>query len=115
MRKVATLTVALFAGLAMVAVVPSASAAKHCRSVHNPYPNTRYEGVDLTRIRAVGVGCRRARHVARRAHRKGLRMTPPPSGVLHYRWHAWTVRGDLRPSHDRFRAIHQDNRVRWRF
>jgi hypothetical protein len=115
MRKVAALTVALFVGLAMVAVVPSASAAKHCRPVHNPYPNTRYEGVDLTRIRAVGVSCDRARHVARRAHKKALRMTPPSSGIRHYRWRRWTVRGDLRPSHDRYRAIHQDNRVRWRF
>jgi hypothetical protein len=115
MRKFATLTLALLAGLAMVVIVPSASAAKHCRPVHNPYPNTRYEGVDLTRIRAVGVTCHRARHVARRAHRKGLRMTTPPSGVLHYGWRAWRVRGDLRPSHDRFRAKHRDNRVRWRF
>ncbi len=88
---------------------------KRCRPVRNPYPNTRYEGVDLTRIRAVGVKCDRARRVARRAHKKGLRMTPPSSGILHYRWRRWNVRGDLRPSHDRFRARHRANRVRWRF
>jgi plastocyanin len=90
-------------------------AAKHCRSVNNPYPNSRYEGIDLTRIRAEGVPCSRARDVARGGHKKGLRMAPPPSGILNYRWHRWTIRGDLRPSHDRYRASRRDNRVQWRF
>jgi hypothetical protein len=106
---------ALFA-LVIAGLTPGdATAAKHCRSVKNPYPNSRYEGIDLTRIRAEGVPCSRARDVARGAHKKALRMAPPPSGILNYKWHRWTVRGDLRPSHDRFRASRRDNRVHWRF
>jgi hypothetical protein len=106
---------ALFA-LVIAGLTPGdAAAAKHCRSVHNPYPDTRYEGIDLTHIRAEGVPCSRARDVARGAHKKALGMTPPPSGIRNYRWHGWTVRGDLRPSHDRYRATRRDNRVQWRF
>jgi hypothetical protein len=99
---------ALFAHVIAGLTPGDAVAAKHCRSVNNPYPNSRYEGVDLTRIRASGVPCSRARDVARRAHKKALRMTPPPSGILNFRWHRWSVRGDLRPSHDRYRASRQD-------
>jgi hypothetical protein len=106
---------ALFA-LVIAGLIPGdAVAAKHCRSVNNPYPNSRYEGIDLTRIRAASVRCSRARDVASGAHKKALRMTPRPSGVLSFRWHRWSVRGDLRPSHDRYRASRQDNRVHWRF
>jgi hypothetical protein len=83
--------------------------------VHNPYPGTRYEGVDLTHIRAEGVRCPRARHVARRAHKKALGITPPPSLIRHFRWNGWKVRGDLRPSHDRYVATRRGKRVRWRF
>jgi hypothetical protein len=107
--------VALLAGSLLIAIPSLAVAAKHCPPVNNPYPNTRYEGVDLSRIRAVGVSCDRARRVARRAHKKALGMTPPPSGIRHYNWRRWTVRGDLRPSHDRYRAKYRDNRVRWRY
>jgi hypothetical protein len=80
----------------------------------NPYPNSRYEGSDLSRIRATGVPCRRARRVARGAHRKGLGMTPP-SPVLRFTWHGWRVRGDLRGDHDRYVARRDGKQVRWRF
>jgi hypothetical protein len=96
---------------------PSAEAApaRACQPVVNPYPGTRYEGVDLRRIRATGVSCRTARRVARRAHRKALGITPPPSGVRRFTWHGWRVRGDLRGSSDRYVAKRDGNRVRWRF
>jgi len=81
----------------------------------NPYPDTRYEGADLRRIRATGVSCRRARKVVRGAHRKALGLTPPTSGVRRFKWHGWRVTGDLRPSSDRYVARHGGERVRWRF
>ena len=48
------------------------ASAKSCADVANPYPGTRYEGVDLTRITAAGVTCTTARRVARGAHRRAL-------------------------------------------
>ena len=96
---------------------PAAEAAigKPCGKVENPYPGTRYEGSDLTRVRAVGVSCRRARRVARGAHRKALGITPPVSGVRHFRWNGWRVTGDLRGPSDRYVAKRGTKRVRWRF
>jgi hypothetical protein len=103
----------------VVVVMPSsaqvASAAAACRPVLNPYPGTRYEGVDLTRIRAVRVLCSTARRVARRAHRKALRLTPPESGSRRFMWRGWRVVGDLRPAKDRYVARKNERRVRWRF
>jgi hypothetical protein len=32
------------------AAAPSAEAARYCGRVVNPYPDTRYEGTDLTRV-----------------------------------------------------------------
>jgi hypothetical protein len=93
----------------------NAAAAKSCGRVVNPYPGTRYEGVDLRRIRAVGVSCPGARRVARRAHRKALGITPPPSGVRRFTWHGWQVTGDLRGSSDRYLATRGSRRVRWLF
>jgi len=106
---VAALT--LLAGSAPV----TAAASKDCRPVVNPYPGTRYEGIDLTGIKADGIRCKHARHVAKGAHRKGLAMTPPPSGIRSYRWHRWSITGDLRPIKDRYVAKRDGNRVRWRF
>jgi hypothetical protein len=98
---------------------PAASAeeasARSCAPVVNPYPGTRYEGVDLSRIRATGVSCRTARRVARRAHHKALGITPPPSGVRHFTWRSWQVTGDLRGDSDRYVASRGAKRVRWRF
>ena len=102
---------------AVGAGVPSAEAAstRNCGSIDNPYPGTRYEGVDLKRVLARGVSCRGARRVARGAHRKALGMTPPPSGVRRFRWNGWRVTGDLRGPSDRYVARRGGKRVRWVF
>jgi hypothetical protein len=91
------------------------ASARACGRIVNPYPDTRYEGADLRRIRATGVSCRRARRVARGAHRKALGLTPPTSGVRRFTWHGWRVTGDLRGSSDRYLARKDGKRVRWLF
>jgi hypothetical protein len=109
----------LAGALCAIACVGAASAdgaaARSCDPVVNPYPGTRYEGVNLTRIRATGVSCRTARRVARRAHRKALGLTPPASGVRRFTWHGWRVTGDLRGTSDSYVAERGGKRVRWRF
>ena len=97
-------------------VAPAAAAkARACEPVRNPYPGTRYEGVDLTKIRAERATCRTARRVARRAHRKALGLPPSADGIRRFRWDGWKVRGDLRPASDRYVARKGTRRVRWRF
>jgi hypothetical protein len=93
----------------------AADAARRCRPVVDPYPGTRYEGIDLTGIRATSVSCARARRVARGAHRKALGLTPPASGVRRFTWKGWRVTGDLRGASDRYVARRGAMRVRWRF
>ena len=112
-RSLPMLLVAVSAGAAMPA---SAQAASYdtCKAVRNPYPHTRYAGVDLTRIRELHTTCTTARRVARRAHRKALRLTPTGS-VRRFTWNGWLVTGDLRPARDRYVARKGDRRVRWRF
>jgi hypothetical protein len=88
---------------------------KRCRPVVNPYPDTRYEGSNLHHVRARGVTCKRARRVARRAHRKALGMSLPSDGVREYHWRRWYVVGDIRGETDRYRARRGEDRVRWRF
>src|SRR6266540_4545474 len=80
-NRLALLVVCLSAAIA--AAVPAAPAAttRSCGSVKDPYPGTRYAGVDLSHITAKGVSCTTARRVARRAHKKALGLTPPPSGI----------------------------------
>jgi hypothetical protein len=96
---------------------PAAQAAhsKACGKIDDPYAGTRYEGVDITGIRAVHVSCKRARRVARGAHKKALGLTPPPSGIRRYHWNGWTVTGNLRGDHDRYLAVRGSRHVRWRF
>ena len=96
---------------------PAAEAAtgKPCKRIVNPYDGTRYEGTDIRRIRAVRVTCRRARRVARRAHRKALGLPAPADGVRRYRWNGWRVTGDLRGKVDRYVARRGTKRVRWVF
>jgi hypothetical protein len=101
--------------LAAPAAEAAPAPARHCRPVVNPYPDTRYEGDDLSRIRATGVTCRRARRVARRAHYEALGLPPPLTGVRRFNWHGWRVICDLRPDSDRYLAKRDGNRVRWRF
>ena len=87
-----------------------------CRPVENPYTNSRYEDVDLTRIRALGVSCRGARRVARPAHYKALGLGPPVAGpIRRFTWRRWKVTGDLRGNSDRYVARWGQRRVRWRF
>jgi hypothetical protein len=105
----------LYALMGAGAASAEAASARSCRPVVNPYPNSRYEGVDLRRIRATGVSCRSARRVARRAHRKALGTTPPASGVRRFTWNGWQVTGDIRGSSDRYVAARGDKRVRWVF
>ena len=107
--------IALLTAVAVVALAPSAAQAGACTPVKNPYAGTRYEGVDLTRVRAEGVRCPTARRVARKAHRKALGMPLPPDGIRRFRWRGWRVRGDLRPDKDRYVARKGERRVRWRF
>ena len=67
----AVITLALLALL----VPAGAHAVRSCKPVKNPYAGTRYDGVDLTHIRASRVSCRTARRVAKGAHRKALGLT----------------------------------------
>ena len=90
------------------------AALRACKPVLDPYPGTRYAGVDLTRIRTSGGSCETARRVARSAHRKALRTTP--TGVFRrFTWRGWAVTGDLRPDRDRYVARKDGRQVRWRF
>jgi hypothetical protein len=91
------------------------ASTRSCHPVVNPYPGTRYEGVNLSKIRATGVSCRTARRIARRAHRKALGLTPPPSGVRRFTWHGWQVTGNLRGPSDSYVARRAAKQVRWRF
>jgi hypothetical protein len=107
--------IALLTAVAVVAVAPSTAQAAACKPVKNPYPGTRYEGVDLSRIRAERVGCATARRVARKGHRKALAAFPDANGIVRVRWRGWRVRGDLKPDSDRYVARKGERRVRWRF
>jgi hypothetical protein len=109
------LLAALLGVVAALATPEAAAAAKVCDPVRNPYAGTRYEGVDLTRIRALEVSCSWARTVAKRAHRKALGMPLPADGIRRLKWRGWNVTGDLRPEIDRYVARKGDRRVRWRF
>jgi hypothetical protein len=121
MRRRSTALVACLAALGapgvVIATTTAAPAAttRSCGSVPNPYPGTRYAGVDLTRITAIRVSCRTARSVARGAHRKALGITPPLDGIRTFTWNGWKVSGDLRPNSDRYVATRRGAKVRWRF
>jgi len=90
------------------------AALRACTPVLDPYPGTRYDDVDLTRIRTSAGSCETARRVARKAHRKALTITPT-GRFRRYTWHGWSVTGDLRPDHDRYVARRDGRQVRWRF
>ena len=108
----------LAASLAIVAALalPEAAAAvTACEPVRDPYPGTRFEGVDLTRIRAVEVSCSTARRVAKRAHRKALGLRVPADGIRRYMWRGWSAPAHLRPHTPRSVPRPGPRRVRWRF
>jgi hypothetical protein len=115
MRTTALLLSAPAVAVALLAPSPAAASAAHCKPVLDPYPHTRYAKVDLSRIRAVHTSCATARHVARRAHRKALRMGAGSGPIRRFTWHGWRVTGDLRPDSDRYVARKGERRVRWRF
>jgi hypothetical protein len=114
-HRLAVLAVCLSVPVATAAPAAEAAKTRSCGSVSDPYPGTRYEGVDLSRITATGVSCRTAKRVVRGAHHKALGLTPPPSGVRTFSWDGWRVTGDLRDSSDRYVATKGARRVRWRF
>lgn len=114
-RKRLVMTGAMCALAGVGAPIADGASVRSCSPVLNPYSGTRYEGVDLERIRANGVSCRGARRVARGAHRKALGLTPPVSGVRRFTWNGWRVTGDLRGSSDRYLATRGRKRVRWVF
>ena len=113
--RLVLLLVCLSAALAAVVPATQAATTRSCGSVKDPYPGTRYAGVDLSHITAKGVSCTTAKRVARGAHKKALGLTPPPSGVRTLTWDGWRVSGDLRGSHDSYVATEGALRVRWRF
>ena len=115
MKRIVTALVVVTGATASFAAPSAEAATRACKPVVNPYPGTRYEGTDLTRVRAVGVSCTRARRVARGAHRKALGLTPTQSGIRTFRWNGWRVTGDLRGADDRYVARRGAKRVRWRF
>ena len=93
----------------------AAASYKPCKPVDNPYPGTRYEGTDLSRIRTLRASCRTARRVARGAHYKALGIPVQAGPIRRFSWRGWRVRGDLRPDDDRYIARKGTRRVRWRF
>jgi hypothetical protein len=110
------LLTALLLAASLVPTPAWPATARHCKPVLNPYPGTRFDDVDLTRIRAAGVSCRTARRVARGAHRKALSLTPTLSGIRRFTWRGWAVVGDLRGDVDRYLAkAPGGKRVGWRF
>lgn len=95
--------------------LPSTAAARSCDPIVNPYEGTRYEGVDLTDIEAKNVSCSNARRFVEKSHRKALGLVPSADGYLFFRYDGWSVKGNLRPDNDRYRATRNDKLIRWRF
>jgi hypothetical protein len=94
---------------------PLTAVPRQCRPVVNPYPGTRYAGVNLRQIRSIGVQCPIARRVARKAHYVALGLPVPASGVRRFRWHGWSVIGDLRTASDSYVARRDGKRITWQF
>jgi hypothetical protein len=109
------IALAALVALALGALAPPTASARACAPVVNPYPDSRYEGVDLRDIRATGIACSKARKVVRGAHRKALESTPPPSGIRRFQWRGWTVVGNLRPTSDKYTATRGGDQINWRF
>ena len=114
MTRNRVLLAVLVCSVALAGSSPADAALRACKPVLDPYPGTRYAGVDLTRIRTSAGSCETARRVARKAHRKALTITPSRR-FRRFTWHGWAVTGDLRPDHDRYVARKGGRQVRWRF
>ena len=113
-KRVALAGIVCSVALAGASPAPADAALRACKPVLDPYPGTRYAGVDLTRIRTSGRSCETARRVARKAHRKALTITPTRR-FRRFNWNGWSVTGDLRPARDRYVARKDGRQVRWRF
>lgn len=113
--RLIAIAIVLAVALALAAIAPRTASARACAPVINPYPGTRHEGVNLSKIRASGLPCAKARKVAKGAHFKALGITPPPSGIRVFGWRGWTVVGNLRPASDKYTATRGGDRVNWRF
>lgn len=100
-------------GAAVFLAIPSSVEARACPKIVNPYADTRYEGVDLRRIRAWGTRCHTARQVVRGAHEKALGL--PPRAIRRFYWHGWKVVGDIRDPEDHYRASMNGVVIRWIF
>lgn len=100
--------------LVLTSPAPAGAADRRCDPVEGAFAGTRYADVALTGIVASGMRCPRARRVAVGAQRAALGRAPA-GPVLRFRWHGWTVTGDLRPARDRYRAVKPGRSVRWRF
>lgn len=73
----------MLGGTALLIAVPGATHAaayRACEPVRDPYAGTRYEGVDLSQIRALRLACPTARRVARGAHRRALEAARSEDG-----------------------------------
>ena len=114
-RKRLFATGALCALAGIGAATAEGATTRSCRPVVNPYEGSRFDGVDLRRIRATGVSCRTARRVVRGAHYRALELPPPGSGVRRFSWRGWRVTGDLRGPDDVYVARRDRKRVRWIF
>lgn len=114
MNRRALPVVALVAA-AVVAPSPASAAVRSCKPVVDPYAGTRYEGTNLSGIKARNVSCTTARRVARGAHRQALGLSVPADGIRRFTWHGWKVTGNLRGSTDRYLATKGRSRVRWLF
>jgi hypothetical protein len=114
MKRMATVLAVCALG-GVVASSADGATPQVCSPIANPYAGSRYEGIDLRRIRATGVACGSARRVVRGAHRKALGQTPPPNGVRTFTWGGWRVTGDLRPAVDRYVAVRAGKRISWVF
>ena len=101
-------TLVCLAALACSSAAAPAATTRSCGSVRDPYPGTRYAGVDLSHITATGVSCRAARSVARGAHRKALGITP--AGQRHPDVHLERLEGPRRPAPGE-RPLRRDPRV----
>jgi hypothetical protein len=115
LRRRSAVLVVLCGALAVLPPSAAPAQTRSCGSIDNPYPETRYEGADLRRIRATAVSCSTARRVARLAHRKAIGLTPPASGVRRFSWAGWRVTGNLRGATDRYVARRGARRVTWLF
>jgi hypothetical protein len=114
-RQLGLIAAGILLALTVAAAAPKTASARACAPVINPYPGTRFDGVNLSEIRAAGLSCAKARKVAKGAHRKALGITPPPSGIRRFEWRGWAVVGNLRPASDKYTATRRDDRVAWRF